>query len=249
MNLRIRHIRRYAIFFLIMLLPACATPPAGSSPPVPPPESLSQEIIPQEIQPHDEPQETLTLNGETYIIPPPWTGNRFIAPEPDYSDFSRIPLEYTHNSSKIYVLAAVQQPLDDLLQAAEKDGIFLKVESGYRSERYQKRIFKRMLANGRTFEDIVRFVAPPGYSQHMLGTAVDFFPSDWSFAETPAYIWLQENAHLFGFEETYSQYNMMKMPWESWHWNFSGEEDLYHADTALIPTLTKMKPETRAGTE
>ena len=113
----------------------------------------------------------------------------------------------------------------ELLQAAEKDGISLKVESAYRSERYQKRIFKRMIAEGRSFDDIVRYVAPPGYSQHVLGTAVDFFPSNWRFADTEAYTWLRENAQRFGFEETYSRFNPMRIPWESWHWNFTGNKD------------------------
>ena len=78
-----------------------------------------------------------------------------------------------------------------------------------------------MLGEGRTFADIVRYVAPPGYSQHVLGTAIDFFPSNWRFADTPDYEWLKENARQFGFEETYSQFNKMKMPWEAWHWNYS----------------------------
>ncbi|MCL7486903.1 MAG: M15 family metallopeptidase [Desulfobulbaceae bacterium] len=174
----------------------------------------------------DESREMLIIEGESYIIPPPWRGNRFIAPEYDYSDFRLIPVEYTHNGTKIYILSTAHQPLVALLEAAEKDGIFLKVESAYRSEGYQTRIFRRMLAEGRTFDDIVRYVAPPGYSQHILGTAVDFFPSNWRFAGTPAYTWLQENGRRFGFAETYSRFNLMKIPWESWHWNFIGRDDV-----------------------
>ena len=223
------------ICLLIMLMMVCALLAACSSLP---PKS-PQASLPLEIPEQDKPEEAVTINGETYIIPPPWTGNRFTAPELDYSDFLRIPDEYTHNSSKIYILAAAHQPVMALLQAAEKDGIFLKVESAYRSARYQKRIFKRMLAEGRTFDDIIRYVAPPGYSQHILGTAVDFFPSDWRFADTTAYTWLQKNAMRFGFEETYSRSNPMKMPWEAWHWNFTGKKDGYHAGSDLLPARTK----------
>ena len=178
-----------------------------------------------EIVELEEQQEAMTLNGKTYTIPPPWKGNKLTAPEFDYLDFRLIPVEYTHNSSKIYILATAHQSLVALLQAAEKEGVFLKVESGYRSETYQASIFKRMLAEGRTFDNIVRYVAPPGYSQHMLGTAVDFFPSRWWFADKVCYTWLKENGRRFGFEETYSQYNPMKIPWEPWHWNFNGEID------------------------
>ena len=201
---------RCGFFFPVMLMLVCACLQACNF-------RLS------EILEGDEPQEVVIINGETYIIPPPWAGNKLTAPKLDSSDFRLIPVEYTHNSSKIYILAAAYQPLVVLLQAAEKDGIFLKVESAYRSEAYQKRIFKRMLAEGRTFNDIIRYVAPPGYSQHMLGTAVDFFPSNWRFADKIDYTWLKENGRRFGFEETHSQFNPMKRPWEPWHWNFTGK--------------------------
>ena len=219
MNSKIRNSHSLALPLLIMLILVCASQPACSSRP-----SAVPLEAPISEQPEEEAaQETITLNNETYIIPPPWAGNRLTPPELSYSDFLRIPEEYTHNGSKIYILATAHKPLVALLQAADKDGIPLKVESAYRSAGYQERIFKRMLSEGRSFEDIIRYVAPPGYSQHMLGTAVDFFPSNWQFADTSAYTWLRQNAIRFGFEETYSQFNPMKMPWEAWHWNFIGK--------------------------
>lgn len=235
MNINVHHSRCWSIFFLIILMIVSASQPACSSRP---PKS-PQVILPLGDPEYEEPQEEVTIDGKTYLIPPPWTGNRFTAPTLEYSDFRRIPTEYTHNKSKIYILAAAHQSVLALLKAAEKDGIFLKVESVYRSAGYQKRIFKRMLAEGRTFDDIIRYVAPPGYSQHMLGTAVDFFPSNWRFADTTAYAWLQENGQHFGFEETYSQFNPMKMPWEAWHWNFIGEKNGKQVSSGTSPVLTK----------
>lgn len=167
--------------------------------------------------------EKVIIDGQEYLVPPPWAGNRLYAPEYTFESFKRIPSEYTVNNSKVYVLATAQPNLVALLAKAREDGIDLKVESGYRSVNYQKRIFKRMFEKGRTFDDIVRYVAPPGYSQHMIGTSVDFFPSNWSFADTPQYTWLQEHAKQFDFEETYSQYNRLEMPWEAWHWNYAGK--------------------------
>ena len=180
---------------------------------------------PTKISELDGPQEVIIIEGDTYITPSPWKGNRLTAPEFDYSDFRLIPVKYTHNSSKLYILAAAYQPLVTLLEEAEKEDIFLKVESACRSETYQKSIFKRMFAEGRTFDDVVRYVAPPGYSQHMLGTAVDFFPSNWRFSNMTDYAWLKENGRRFGFKETHAQFNHMKIPWESWHWNFTGKND------------------------
>ncbi len=169
--------------------------------------------------------EFVKIDGRKYQVPPPWAGQRIDVPVLTFKSFKKIPVQYTLNKSSIYVLAEAQPHLVAMLSKAEQDGVEIRTESGYRSENYQRDIFKRMLDKGRTFEDIIRYVAPPGYSNHMLGMAVDFYPSNWRFASTPQYAWLRENAHLFGFEETYSQYNRYKMPWEAWHWGYAGSED------------------------
>ena len=166
--------------------------------------------------------EVVTIDGVDYQIPEPWTGNRLFPTSLPIDALEQIPPDYAHKRSQIFLLAQALTPLLDMLQQAAADGIELQVESAYRSKSYQSRIFQRMLTQGRSFDDIIRYVAPPGYSQHMLGTAVDFYPSNWSFADTKQYQWLMEHAAEFGFEQTYSRYNRYRMPWESWHWNYIG---------------------------
>lgn len=169
--------------------------------------------------------ETVIIDTMRYHVPEPWTGNRQFPTSRNLDELTQIPREYTHEGSELYILAEAFPSLLEMLEQARLDGIELKVESAYRSIHYQTRIFIRMLEQGRTFDDIVRYVAPPGYSQHMLGTAMDFYPSNWEFAETEQYRWLQENGAKFGFEETYSKNNRYRMPWEAWHWNYIGEPD------------------------
>lgn len=169
--------------------------------------------------------ETLIINGKRYVVPPPWAGNRMDTPSLPAGSFRLIPREHAYNDTKVHIHVSAFAPLLALLRQARIDGIDLQVESGYRSERYQRLIFSRMLAAGRDFDDIIRFVAPPGYSQHHLGTAVDFYPSDWRFAATADYAWLQDNADRFCFEQTYSRDNEEGMPWEAWHWNYVGTGD------------------------
>ena len=168
--------------------------------------------------------ETVTIGGESYPIPAPWTGNRIPAPKFEFEDFGQIPVDHTKNGSRLYITAEAQQALIKLLNAAKEDGLVLRIESGYRSPGYQKRIFLKMIEEGRTFDDIIRYVAPPYYSEHARGTAVDFYPSNWRFAELPDYTWLRNNAADFGFTETYPEHNKLKYPWESWHWNYNPPE-------------------------
>lgn len=164
--------------------------------------------------------ETIQLNGTEYPIPPPWAGNRIHAPPLAMDAFAQIPVTHTRNGTRLYIVKEAQAALVRLLEAAQKEGILLQVESGYRSSGYQHKIFTRMLEEGRRFDDIIRYVAPPGYSEHALGTAVDFFPSNWEFARLPAYDWLRRQAVNFGFTETYPQHNRQKYPWEAWHWTY-----------------------------
>jgi D-alanyl-D-alanine carboxypeptidase len=208
------------VFSILLLLLISTTLPVCSSRASTPSATASPDSF-KKSEKIKQPQEVVVIDGKAYPIPPPWAGSRIVTPEFDCMCFRQIPVEYTHRGSSIYILASTYGPLVEMLQAAKADGIALKAESAYRGERYQKQIFKRMLAEGRTFEDIVRYVAPPEYSQHVLGTAVDFFPSNWRFADTPDYAWLKENAGRFGFTETYSRFNKMKMPWEAWHWNYT----------------------------
>ncbi len=192
--------------------------------------------------------ETVSINNERYQVPEPWAGNRLFPTSRNLDELRQIPVEFTHKESEIYILAEAYPSLVRMLSKARLDGVDLKVESAYRSIHYQTRIFVRMLNKGRSFDDIIRYVAPPGYSQHMLGTAMDFYPSNWAFAETEQYQWLQENGQQFGFEETYSKYNRFRMPWEAWHWNYVGEPE--PADELVVESeIEEGEPEKTAGAE
>lgn len=165
-----------------------------------------------------EPVESVRIGGQDYPVPEPWAGNRLKEPRLVYEDFKKVPDEFSKNNSNIYVLKEIYPNLLALLQAAKEDGIILKIASGYRSSSYQRKIYLRMFEEGREFADIVRYVAPPGYSEHMLGIAVDFAPSNWRFAKTKDYAWLKAHAMDFGFAETYPRFSKKKMAWEAWHW-------------------------------
>ncbi len=80
----------------------------------------------------------------------------------------------------------------------------LTVISGYRSAAYQQRLWDL----GRCRDSLC---APPGYSEHQLGLAVDIFDasSEREFQTNPTYRkyvkWLQSNAHLYGWTQSYQK--------------------------------------------
>jgi D-alanyl-D-alanine carboxypeptidase len=77
----------------------------------------------------------------------------------------------------------VAQAFDRMAAAARRDGIYLIVVSGYRSDAEQAKLFAA--------HPDPKWVAPPGKSLHRLGTELDLGPPS-------AYGWLAANAKRFG---------------------------------------------------
>lgn len=113
-------------------------------------------------------------------------------------------------------------------QAASQDGIALLMISAFRSIARQTEIISNKLAEGKTLEDILLICAPPGYSEHHTGRAIDIAtPEDpeleISFDTTTAFAWLQSNAGRFGFHMSYPPGNSSGFQYEPWHWCFQPE--------------------------
>jgi hypothetical protein len=92
----------------------------------------------------------------------------------------------------------VAEAFDRMAAAArEEAGLFLSINSAFRSDAEQARLFA---ANPNP-----KWVAPPGASLHRYATEVDLGPP-------AAYPWLQANHRRFGF--------IWRYKWEPWHYGF-----------------------------
>lgn len=139
---------------------------------------------------------------------------------------AQIDKKYLYDDGSLTVLDKMWPYLEDLLQAAHDDGIKLLVNSAYRPFEEQARLndrYTRIYGTGAN-----KFSAEQGYSEHQLGTAVDFttpeIGGDFNgFGSTEAFKWLQENAHKYGFILSYPKGNSYYQ-YEPWHWRFVGEE-------------------------
>ena len=162
--------------------------------------------------------ERVELHGVLYEVPPPWRSRR-IELSVDPSTLLPLPTRVTREAG-IYVTAGARDAFVAMAAAALNAGVYLEVDSGFRSYRYQKQIFEKRLARGVNFDDVVRWIAPPGYSEHITGRVVDFIPSDPSFSRTAAYKWLRANADAFCFGESHPKTGTEGFSWEPWHWRY-----------------------------
>lgn len=110
-----------------------------------------------------------------------------------------------------------------LRRAAERDGQSLFIVSAFRSVGRQVEIIRGKLEAGGRIEEIVTVLAPPGYSEHHTGRAVDVSTAgirslQAEFESTAAFGWLERNAAGFGFTLSYPRGNTGGYQYEPWHW-------------------------------
>ena len=171
-------------------------------------------------------EEIVVIDSVEYLVPPRWCGRAIdssMIPEP--TTLARLPDELSFEDSRIYVRRETRDAFVRMAEAARKDSVSLIVDSGFRSASFQKRIIRRRMTEGATFEEVVRFAAPPGYSEHETGLVVDLVPSEARFAHTPIYEWLTRHASSYGFVESLPEDSTGEVFWESWHWRFDGVSD------------------------
>ncbi len=120
--------------------------------------------------------------------------------------------------------------LEEMQRDALFDGIDLRVVSAYRSIDLQKQIFFGVKSErNQSAAERARVSAPPGFSEHSTGYAVDLGDGDQpathlsiSFETTRAFAWLKANANRYHFTLSFPEQNSQGVSYEPWHWRFEG---------------------------
>lgn len=147
---------------------------------------------------------------------------------------------------KYYMDTRMAEYMKQMLKAASEDlnpdggdSNKLIVVSAYRSIDYQQKNFDnsvkdRVENKGMTeeeaYEDTLKEVQLPGYSEHNAGIAADIMSNECidmdsdDFKNTKAYAWLQENAADYGFILRYPEgkESVTGIIYEPWHYRFVG---------------------------
>lgn len=112
---------------------------------------------------------------------------------------------------------------------ANKEGIYLMVNSSYRDYKKQEAVYNNYKINhGEEYAD--KIAARPGFSEHQTGLALDIFSINSSaqatFKDSDAYKWLKENSYKYGFILRYPENldNITGYSFESWHYRYVGKE-------------------------
>jgi D-alanyl-D-alanine carboxypeptidase len=109
--------------------------------------------------------------------------------------------------------------------AASEDDVIIKIASAFRTIDRQAQIVRAKQGKGLSLESILRVSAPPGYSEHHSGRAIDVTtdgvsPLEQEFDQTSAFRWLSHNAGRFGYFLSFPPDNRYGYSYEPWHWCF-----------------------------
>ena len=133
-------------------------------------------------------------------------------------------------SPGIYVHKEIYENFKEMQLMAAQRGISLQLLSGYRSIDLQRDIFyENKSIRNQTAIERSRDSAPPGYSEHSTGYAIDVgdgnFPNthfEVEFEQTPAVKWMKRFANKYHFVLSFPPNNKQGVTYEPWHWRFEG---------------------------
>jgi zinc D-Ala-D-Ala carboxypeptidase len=120
-----------------------------------------------------------------------------------------------------------------MVAAARAAGVNITTISAFRSVADQQRLFFDVKAErSQPATKRAEVSAPPNYSEHHTGYAVDLGDSNnpaanlnQGFEQTAAFQWLAANAARYSFELSFGQNNTQGVSYEPWHWRYVGDSD------------------------
>ncbi len=127
-----------------------------------------------------------------------------------------------------YLTEETYNAFKEMFNAAKAQDLTIVISSGYRSYDKQESIYNYD-ENLYGIAQTDKMVARPGHSEHQTGLAVDVLAPGFNldtFETSPAYTWLINNAHNYGFILRYpsDKENITGYSFESWHYRYVGKE-------------------------
>lgn len=142
-------------------------------------------------------------------------------------------LRTLRSNPDVRLQAAAARAFEQMVSDASAEGINLVALSGFRTKADQEFLFFEVKKErNQVASQRAEVSAPPGYSEHHTGFAVDIGDGDApethvevEFAETAAFQWLSQYAARYSFELSFPEGNDQGVSYEPWHWRFVGNQD------------------------
>ncbi|WP_132744773.1 M15 family metallopeptidase [Scopulibacillus darangshiensis] len=179
------------------------------------------------------PKSHLVLVNKTHKLPDGYTPPDLTIPD--------VPFPYDGTYEKMHLRKVAADALENLFRAAQKDGIILYAQSGYRSYERQVTIFNNNVkTQGEKKASAVS--AHPGTSEHQTGLAMDISSSDvgyqliQDFGDTEEGRWVKDHCADYGFIIRYpkGKESITGYEYEPWHLRYVGKKAASYIQTHHI---------------
>ncbi|MEK9196170.1 MAG: M15 family metallopeptidase, partial [Patescibacteria group bacterium] len=162
-----------------------------------------------------------------------------------------LPNGYAPSDLSGNVRSEAKKHLDELVVGAKSSNINFKIISAYRSQSAQASIYNGYVKrDGQATADT--YSARPRYSEHQTGLAIDLGNSDGvcdleiCFGDTPAGLWIKNNAHNYGFIVRYpsGKTSITGYQYEPWHLRYVGIDvaKSIHSSTSTLEEYSNLPP-------
>ncbi|HLR70753.1 MAG TPA: D-alanyl-D-alanine carboxypeptidase family protein [Pseudogracilibacillus sp.] len=186
--------------------------------------ALNEPVRPNEfIETVENPYDILVLVNKDYALPHDFEPNDLVVPD------VRFPFEEDDPKKQLRKEAA--SALEELFSDAEKAGLNLFAQSGFRSYDRQEAIFAyNVEQHGEDHANT--YSARAGESEHQTGLVMDVtsqsvnFDLITDFGETDEGKWIEDHAHEYGFIIRYpkGKEDITKYQYEPWHLRYVGKK-------------------------
>jgi D-alanyl-D-alanine carboxypeptidase len=185
-----------------------------------------------------------TVNVQPSVTPTPTTPSPSPTPTPtptptppdnilghlSYEQAPLSDLKAISPDGRVKLRSAAAAKFQQMQADARAQGINLVAISGFRSINDQEHLFFEVKEErSQITTKRAEVSAPPGYSEHHTGYAIDIGDGtapathlNANFEQTAAFRWLQENAPKYSFELSFPPDNPQGISYEPWHWRFVG---------------------------
>ena len=187
------------------------------------PVDTSPKMFNKQLYSRSDPDSLWVVVNKTRVLPADYSPGDLAVPG--------VSLRSNASDPQMSLRRPAAKALERMFGAATKDGIELRLASGFRSYNLQQAAYESEVnALGRTKADTES--ARAGYSEHQSGLAADIEPSDRRcefmpcFAETAEGKWLARNSYKYGYVIRYlpGKQKITGYIHEPWHFRYVGTE-------------------------
>ena len=169
------------------------------------------------------PYDILVLVNKEHALPEDFIPEDLVIPD--------VRFPFTEDLPKKQMRKVAAEAMEKMFEAADKEGLELFAQSGFRSFDRQVDIFAANVEkNGEKAAN--KYSARPGESEHQTGLTMDVtsavvgFDLIIEFGETPEGKWIEKHASDYGFIIRYPEgkENVTKYQYEPWHLRYVGKK-------------------------